>query len=123
MRHALCSACARAPVITLAAVILLGVVLPFALSFIADTVVLVVRRGRAGVPALIIVGGLALAVLGAGLLLVWLAVLVGTSPAEWDRAVSLGQGLLLVCVPLAVTGMLLRLWITALPRRRGGPGD
>jgi len=107
--------------IALAAVILLCAVLPFALSFIADTLVLVVRRGRAGVPALVAVVGLSLAVAGAGLLLVHLAVAVGTAPAEWERAGSLGRGLLLVCVPVAVTGMLLRLWIATLPRGRRNP--
>lgn len=107
--------------IALAAVILLCVVLPFALSFIADTIVLVVRRGTAGVPALVVVVGLSLAIIGAGLLLVYLALAVGTAPAELERAVPLGRGLLLVCVPLAVTGMLLRLWIATLPRRRRDP--
>ena len=107
--------------IALAAVILLCVVLPFALSFIADTIVLVVRRGRAGVPAVVAVVGISLMIAGAGLLLIYLGVVVGTAPAEWERAESLGRGLLLLCVPLAVTGMLLRLWIATLPRRRPDP--
>lgn len=107
--------------IVLAAVILFCVVLPFALSFVADTIVLVVRRGRAGVPALVVVLALTLASAGAGLLLLYLGQAVDTTPAEWDRAASLGRGLLLVCVPLAVAGLLLRLWIAALPGRRRDP--
>jgi hypothetical protein len=107
--------------IVLAAAILLCAVLPFALSFVADTIMLVVRRSRAGLPALVSVVALTLASAGAGLLLLYLGQAVDTAPAEWERAVSLGRGLLLVCVPLAVTGMLLRLWIAALPRRRRDP--
>ena len=122
MRHVTCSDSARAPMIALAAVILLCVVLPFALSFIADTIVLVVRRGRAGVPALVVVVGLSLAIVGAALLLVYLAMLAGTAPGRVGAGPCRSAGACCSsCVPLAVIGMLLRLWITTLPRRRGGP--
>lgn len=108
--------------IALAAVILLCVVLPFALSFVADAIVLVVRRGRAGVPALVVVIGVSVMIAGLGLLLVYLNLVVGeNTAAELARAAALGRGLLLLCVPLAVTGMLLRLWIATLPRRRHDP--
>ena len=109
--------------IAIAAVILLCVVLPFALAFIADAIVLVVRRGSAGVPALVVVVGISAVIAGIGLLLAYLNVeFVGNTAAELERTASLGRGLLLVCVPLALVGMLLRLWIAVHRRRRDPEG-
>ncbi|TFC01576.1 hypothetical protein E3O42_09310 [Cryobacterium adonitolivorans] len=105
--------------IAIAAVLLLCVVLPFALSFIADAIALVLRRGAAGVPALFVVVGVSAAIAGIGLLLAYLNVeFVENTAAELERTAALGRGLLLLCVPLAVTGMLVRLWIATLRRRR-----
>ena len=108
--------------IVFAAVILLCVVLPFTLSFVADSIALVMRRGAAGVPALVAVVALSVLIAGAGLLLVWLSlVFLDTPAAELERAAALGRGLLVVCAPLAVTGVMVRLWIATLTRRRPQP--
>jgi hypothetical protein len=119
MRHVTGAGPHRASMIAYVAVILLCVLLPFALSFVVDAIALVVRRGAAGVPALVTVAGLAVLIGGTGALVAWLALAVGDTPAaELERAAGLGRGLLLICAPLALAGLLARLWIATLTRRR-----
>ncbi|WEO76496.1 hypothetical protein BJQ94_14130 [Cryobacterium sp. SO2] len=101
--------------IALPAVILLCAILPFVLSFVADTVLLVLQRGRAALPALIaaVAAAVAVAVTGALLVLLNLAALEADAAAA-ARLVVIGRGLLLVCVPLAVAATFVRLWVSRL---------
>lgn len=98
-------------VLAYSAVVLLCALLPFVLSFAAEAGVLVLRRGRAALPALVTVTVVAVIVASTGFLLLQLGLALGGQPV---RLSDIAGRLLLVCAPLAVLALLVRLLIAGL---------
>lgn len=107
-----------------AGVVLLAAVLPFVLSFVADAVASLLRRGRAALPSLVVAVVANVLLAGIGLLLLRLGLGLaagGGDAALTDRLPGLARGLLLVCTPLAVLALVLRLALARTRARRTPP--
>ena len=106
-----------------AGVVLLAAVLPFVLSFVADAVASLLRRGRATLPSLVVAVLASVLLTGIGLLLLrlGLGLAAGGDAALADRLPGLARGLLLVCTPLAVLALVLRLALARARARRTPP--
>ena len=110
-------------VLAYSGVVLLAALLPFVLSFLGDAVASLLRRGRAALSFLVtvVVAGLVLAGIGVLLLQLGLGLVDGGDAELADRLSGLARGLLLVCAPLAVLALALRLALARTRARRTPP--
>ena len=103
------------PMFVYVGMVVLCAVLPFVLTFAADAGAAMLRRGRSALPVLLTAAVLALVVAATGFLVMQLGLSFGgTTPVTSARVAEVAQRLLLVCVPIAVLTLLVRLSIAGL---------